>query len=103
MTCFKSISDAPAPVDVIETLDKNKARDQLKDLLTRVLPVFAADGSDDSLVGTGPSPVSRRLTLFEFLVKEYSKDAYDGIRELFYDALICWARLISTRSISGPW
>ena len=84
----KSISDAPAPLDVIETLDINKARDLLEDLLTRVLPVFAADGSDDmALLAQAHhlSPVV--LHYLNPLLKNIARTLYDGIRELPYDAI----------------
>ena len=73
----------PAPLDVIETLDKNKARGLLEDLLTRMLPVFAADGSDDmALLAQAHhlSPVF--LEYLDPLLKNIARTLYDGIREL---------------------
>jgi len=84
----ESISNVPAPLDVIETLDKNKARGLLEDLLTRMLPVFAADGSDDmALLAQAHhlSPVF--LEYLDPLLKNIARTLYDGIRELPYDAL----------------
>ena len=84
----ESISNVSAPLDIIETLDINKARDQLEDLLTRVLPVFAADGSDDmALLAQAHhlSPVF--LHYLDPLLKNIARTLYDGIRELPYDAI----------------
>jgi len=69
-------------------LDKNKARGLLEDLLTRMLPVFAADGSDDmALLAQAHhlSPVF--LHYLDPLLKNIARTLYDGIRELPYDAL----------------
>ena len=78
----ESISNVSAPLDVIETLDINRARDQLKDLLTRVLPVFAADGSDDmALLAQAHhlSPVV--LHYLNSLLRNIARTLYDGVRE----------------------
>ena len=84
----KSISDAPAPLDVIETLDKNKARPLLEDLLTRMLPVFAAGGSDDmALLAQAHHLTPVFLHYLDPLLKNIARTLYDGIRELPYDAL----------------
>ena len=78
----ESISDVSVPLDVIETLDINKARDQLEDLLTRMLPVFAADGSDDmALLAQAHhlSPVV--LHYLNSLLRNIARTLYDGVRE----------------------
>ena len=84
----KSLSGVSAPLHVIETLDINKARGLLTDLLSRVLPVFAAGGSDDmALLAQAHhlSPVF--LHYLNPLLKNIARTLYDGIRELPYDAL----------------
>ena len=82
------ISDATAPLDVSKTLDKNKARDQLKDLLTCVLPMFAAAGSDGmALLAQAHHLTPVVLEYLDALLKNIARTLYDGIRELPYDAI----------------
>ena len=84
----ESISNVSAPLDVIETLDINKARDQLKDLLTCVLPVFAAGGSDGmALLAQAHHLTPVFVHYLDALLKNIARTLYDGIRELPYDAL----------------
>ena len=84
----ESISNVSAPLDVIETLDIDKARGLLENLLTCVLPVFAAGGSDDmALLAQAHHLTPVFLHYLDPLLKNIARTLYDGIRELPYDAL----------------
>lgn len=94
----ESLATVLTPLCITETLDEDEAMAQLKELLLRVLPAFAAGGSDDAALMAQAHHLSAVfLDCLPALLKNITSTLYDGIKGLPYDA----ADLLATLNIDG--